>query len=79
MEFKAILITCTLALAVIGAIQKATHNDMIKACTAISATIALVVVVIMTLAFRANSETLWALLFGAWAIKVISDAGDDDE
>lgn len=28
--------------------------------------------------FRANSETFWALLFGAWAIKVISDAGDDD-
>lgn len=78
MEFKAILITCTLTLIVIRGIQKITHNDMIKACAAISATIALVVVVVMTLAFRANSETLWALLFGAWAIKVISDAGDDD-
>lgn len=68
MEFKAILITCTSALVAISIIQKTTHNDMIKACTAISATIALLVVVVMTLAFRANSETLWALLFGAWAI-----------
>lgn len=79
MEFKAILITCTSVLVAISIIQKNTHNDMIKACTAISATIALLVVVAMTLALRANSETLWALLFGAWAIKVISDAGDDDE
>ena len=79
MEFKAILITCTSVLVAISIIQKNTHNDMIKACTAISATIALLVVAAMTLALRANSETLWALLFGAWAIKVISDAGDDDE
>lgn len=78
MEFKTILITCTSVLVAISIIQKTTHNDMIKACTAISATIALLVVVAMTLALRANSETLWALLFGAWAIKVISDAGDDD-
>lgn len=78
MEFKAILITCTLALGVINGIQKITRNDMIKACTAISATIALLVVVVMTLALRPNSETLWALLFGALAINVISDTGDDD-
>lgn len=32
----------------------------------------------MTIVFRANSETFWALLFGAWAINVISAAGDDD-
>lgn len=78
MEFKAILITCTSALVAISIIQKATHNDMIKACTAISATIALLVVAVMTLVLRVNSETLWAILFGAWVIKVISDAGDDD-
>lgn len=78
MEFKAILITCTLTLIVIRAIQKITHNDMIKACAAISAVIALFVVIVMTLVFRANSETFWALLFGAWAINVILDAGDDD-
>lgn len=78
MEFKAILMTCTITLIVISIIQKITHNDMIKACTAISATIALLVVVTMTFAFRENSETFWALLFGTWAIKVISDAGDDD-
>ena len=78
MEFKAILITCTSALVAISVIQKVTHNDMIKACTAISATIALLVVAVMTLVLRVNSETLWAILFGAWVIKVISDAGDDD-
>lgn len=78
MEFKAILMTCTITLIVISAIQKITHNDMIKACTAISAVIALLVVVAMTIVFRANSETFWALLFGAWAINVISSAGDDD-
>lgn len=78
MEFKAILITCTLTLIVIRAIQKITHNDMIKACAAISAVIALFVVIVMTLVFRANSETFWALSFGAWAINVILDAGDDD-
>nr|DAE29849.1 MAG TPA: hypothetical protein [virus sp. ctqEG8] len=78
MEFKAILMTCTLALIAIRGIQKITHNDMIKACAAISAVIALFVVIVMTLVFRANSETLWALLFGAWAINVILDAGDDD-
>ena len=48
MEFKAILITCTLTLIVIRVIQKITRNDMIKACTAISALIALIVVVAMT-------------------------------
>lgn len=78
MEFKAILITCTLALVVLRIIQKVTRNDMIKACTAISATIALCVVIVMALALRANSETIWALLFGAWAHNVIS-VGDDDE
>ena len=78
MEFKAILMTCTLTLIVIRVIQKITHNDMIKACTAISAVIALIVVVAMTIVFRANLETFWALLFGAWAINVISAAGDDD-
>lgn len=78
MEFKAILITCTFALVVLRIIQKVTHNDMIKACTAISATIALLVVAVMTLVLRVNSETLWAILFGTWVIKVISDAGDDD-
>lgn len=79
MEFKAILITCTLTLIVIRVIQKITRNDMIKACTAISALIALIVVVAMTIVFRANSETFcWALLFGAWAIDVILAAGDDD-
>lgn len=78
MEFKAILITCTLTLIVISAIQKITHNDMIKACTAISATIALLVVITMAFAFE-DSETFWALLFGAWAVNVILDAGDDDE
>lgn len=41
MEFKAILMTCTIALIVISVIQKITRNDMIKACTAISALIAL--------------------------------------
>lgn len=35
-------------------------------------------VVAMTIVFRANSETFWALLFGAWAINVILAAGDDD-
>ena len=78
MEFKAILITCTLTLIVIRAIQKITHNDMIKACAAISAVIALFVVIAMALAFQ-NSETFWALSFGAWAFDVISAAGDDDE
>nr|DAU40959.1 MAG TPA: hypothetical protein [Bacteriophage sp.] len=79
MEFKAILITCTIALVVLRIIQKVTHDDMIKACTAISATIALCVVVVMAFVFSANSETIWALLFGAWACNVISIAGDDDE
>lgn len=51
---------------------------MIKACTAISATIALLVVITMAFAFE-DSETFWALLFGAWAVNVILDAGDDDE
>lgn len=78
MEFKAILITCTLTLIVIRAIQKITHNDMIKACAAISAVIALFVVIAMAIAFE-DSETFWALLFGAWAINVILDVGDDDE
>lgn len=78
MEFKAILITCTITLIVIRVIQKITRNDMIKACTAISALIALIVVVAMTIVFRANSETFWALLFVAWAINVILAAGDDD-
>lgn len=77
MEFKAILITCTLTLIVIRAIQKITHNDMIKACAAISAVIALFVVIAMAIAFE-DSETFWALLFGAWAINVILDVGDDD-
>ena len=79
MEFKAILMTCTITLIVISVIQKITHNDMIKACTAISALIALIVVVAMTIVFRANSETFLALLFGAWAVNVILAAGDDDE
>lgn len=78
MEFESILITCTLTLIVIRVIQKITRNDMIKACTAISALIALIVVVAMTIVFRANSETFWALLFGAWAINVILVSGDDD-
>lgn len=78
MEFKAILITCTLALVVIRIIQKVTRNDMIKVCTAISAAIALCVVIVMAFVLRANSETIWALLFGAWAHNVIS-VGDDDE
>ena len=79
MEFKAILITCTLALVVLRIIQKVTRDDMIKACTALSATIALCVVIVMAFAIRANSETIWALLFGAWAHNVISAVGDDDE
>ena len=79
MEFKAILITCTLTLIVIRAIQRITHDDMIKACTAISAVIALFVVIAMALVFRMGSETFWALSFGAWAFDVISAAGDDDE
>lgn len=79
MEFKAILITCTLALIVLRIIQKVTHDDMIKACTAISAMIAFLVVVVMTIVFRAGSETFWALLFGAWSVNVILVAGDDDE
>lgn len=79
MGFKAILITCTLALVVLRIIQKVTRNDMIKACTAISATIALCVVIVMTIVFRAGSETFWALLFGAWSVNVILAAGDDDE
>ena len=78
MEFKAILITCTLALVVLRIIQKVTSNDMIKACTAISAAIALCVVIVMAFAFSTNSETIWALLFGAWAHNVIC-VGDDDE
>ena len=78
MEFKAILMTCTLTLIAIKVIQKITRNDMIKACTAISALIALIVVVAMTIVFRANSETFWALLFGAWVVNVILAAGDDD-
>lgn len=77
MEFKAILITCTLTLIVIRGIQKITHNDMIKACAAISAVIALFVVIAMAIAFEA-SEAFWALSFGAWAINVILDVGDDD-
>lgn len=79
MEFKAILITCTLALIVLRIIQKVTHDDMIKACTAISAMIAFLAVVVMTIVFRAGSETFWALLFGAWSVNVILAAGDDDE
>ena len=79
MEFKAILITCTLALIVLRIIQKVTHDDIIKACTAISATIAFLAVVVMTIVFRAGSETFWALLFGAWSVNVILAAGDDDE
>ena len=78
MEFKAILTTCTIALIVISVIQKITRNDMIKACTAISAVIAFVVVVATALAFRANAETFLALAFGAWVTNVISAAGDDD-
>lgn len=58
MEFKAILITCTLALVVLRIIQKVTHDDMIKACTAISATIALCVVIVMVFVLGANSETI---------------------
>ena len=77
MEFKAILMTCTLALIAIRGIQKITHNDMIKACAAISAVIALFVVIAMAIAFE-DSETFWALSFGAWAINVILDAVDDD-
>lgn len=61
MEFEAILITCTLALVVLRIIQKVTHDDMIKACTAISATIALCVVIVMAFVLGANSETIWAL------------------
>lgn len=79
MEFKAILITCTIALIVLRIIQKVTHDDMIKACTAISAMIAFLVVVVMTIVFRAGSETFWALLFGAWSVNVILAVGDDDE
>lgn len=79
MEFKAILITCTFVLVAIRAIQKVTHDDMIKACTVISAMIAFLVVVVMTIVFRAGSETFWALLFGAWSVNVILAAGDDDE
>lgn len=78
MEFKAILMTCTITLSVISIIQKITHNDMIKACTAISATIALFAVIAIAFVFRANSETSWALLFGALSINVILAAGDDD-
>lgn len=78
MEFETILITCTITLIVISVIQKITHNDMIKACTVISVVIAVFVVIAMALAFRVNSETFWALSFGAWAINVISSAGDDD-
>lgn len=70
MEFKAILITCTIALIVLRIIQKVTHDDMIKECTAISAMIAFLVVVVMTIVFRAGSETFWALLFGAWSVMV---------
>ena len=79
MEFKAILITCTLALVVIRIIQKVAHDDMIKACTVISAMIAFLVVVVMTIVLRAGSETFWALLFGAWSVNVILAVGDDDE
>ena len=78
MEFKAVLMTCTLALIAIRAIQGITHDDMIKTCTAISATIALCVVIVMALVFRVSSETIWALLFGVGVCNVIS-AGDDDE
>ena len=78
MEFKAILMTCTIALIVISVIQKITRNDMIKACTAISAVIAFVVVVATALAFRANADTFLSLAFGAWVTNVISAAGDDD-
>lgn len=78
MEFKAILMTCTITLIAISIIQKITHNDMIKACTAISAVIAFFVVVATALAFRANAETFLALAFGAWVTNVISAAGDDD-
>lgn len=70
MEFKAILMTCTLTLIVIRVIQKITHNDMIKACTAISAVIALIVVVAMTIVFRANSETFWALKVPTWIFAI---------
>lgn len=63
MDLKAILMTCTITLIVISIIQKITHNDMIKACTAISAVIAFVVVVATALAFRANAETFLALAF----------------
>ena len=65
MEFKAILMTCTLALVVLRIIQKVTDDDMIKACTAISAAIALCVVIVMAFVFSANSETVWALFFAA--------------
>lgn len=78
MEFETILITCTITLIVISVIQKITHNDMIKACTIISVVIAVFVVIAMALVFRANSETFWALLFGALSINVILAAGDND-
>ena len=77
MEFKTVLIICSIAAFVITILRRITKDEVIDLIGA--SVVAVLFILILTVSFLfEDSIVLWALLFGYWTGNAVCVNGDDD-
>ena len=78
MEFKTVLMICSIAAFVITMLRRISKDDIVDFIGA--SAVAVLFILILTLSFLfEDSSILWALLFGYWTGNAVCVNGDDDE
>lgn len=77
MEFKTVLMICSIAAFVITMIRRIDKDDIVGLILA--SVVAVLFILILTVSFLfEDSIVLWALLFGYWTGNAVCVNGDDD-
>ena len=78
MEFKTVLMICSVAAFVITILRRIAKDEVVDLIGA--TVVAVLFILILTVSFLfEDSIVLWALLFGYWTGNAVCVNGDDDE
>ena len=78
MEFKTVLMICSIAVFVITILRRISKDEVVDLIGA--TVVAVLFILILTVSFLfEDSIVLWALLFGYWTGNAVCVNGDDDE
>ena len=77
MEFKAVLMICSIAAFIITMLRRISKDDIVNFIGASVGAVLFILILTLSFLFE-DSIILWALLFGYWTGNAVCVNGDDD-